>query len=86
MGEPICVWILGILCFAGLEVYFGVNALQNLAPGVARKDVGFSRKFAGQVNKGLFNEIGQQYRARMMYNEVAASFWILVVGLVAISS
>ncbi|WP_407117539.1 hypothetical protein [Bradyrhizobium sp. LMG 9283] len=79
------VWVVGAVVFAGLELYLGTHALKNLAPGVERKDVTFSRKFAGQVDKTLFNNEGQKYRAWMMRVEMVFVFWIFPIGLFAIS-
>lgn len=78
------VWLLGVAVFAGIEFYLGTLALRNLAPGVERKDVTFYRRFAGQVDKKLFNNEGQKYRARMMRIEMAYGFWIIAIGLFAI--
>jgi hypothetical protein len=74
------IWVFGVAAFFGLELYLGTHALRNLAPGVERKDVTFARKFAGQVDKSLFNEEGQKYRAWMMRNEIAYGFWIIAIG------
>ncbi|MCK1384604.1 hypothetical protein [Bradyrhizobium sp. 21] len=75
------IWIFGAAVFAGLELYLGVHALRNSAPGVERKGVMFFRKFAGQLDKALFNEEGQKYRGWMIRNEIAYCFWIFVIGL-----
>lgn len=74
------VWVFGVAVFAGLELYLGTHALRNLAPGVERKDVTFFRKFAGQMDKKLFNDEGQKYRAWMMRIEMAYGFWIFATG------
>lgn len=79
------IWVFGIAVFAGLELYLGTHALRNLAPGVERKDVTFFRKFAGHVDRKLFNEEGQKYRAWMMRNEMAYGFWIFAIGPFAVS-
>lgn len=79
------VWVFGVAVFAGLELYLGTHALRNLAPGVERKVVTFFRKFAGHVDRKLFNEEGQKYRAWMMRNEMAYGFWIFAIGPFAVS-
>ncbi|APO52844.1 hypothetical protein LUI11_30070 [Bradyrhizobium diazoefficiens] len=78
-------WVFGVAVFAGLEIYLGMHALRNLAPGVERKDITFFRKFSGQVDKNFFNDEGQKYRAWMMRNEVAHGLWIFAIGPFAIS-
>ncbi|MDH2357743.1 hypothetical protein QCM80_45660 [Bradyrhizobium sp. SSUT112] len=79
------VWVFGVAVFAGLELYLGTHALRNLAPGVEGKDVTFFRKFAGQLDKELFNDEGQKYRTWMMKIEMAYCFWNLAIGPLAIS-
>lgn len=79
------VWVLGVAVFAGLELYLATHALQNLAEGVERNNVSFFRKFAGQVDRNLFNDEGQKYRAWMMRVEMAYILWTFPIGLFAIS-
>lgn len=79
------VWVFGGAVFAGLELYLGTCALRNLAPGIESKDVTFFRKFAGEVDKELFNDAGRKYRAWMVRNEMAYGFWIFAIGPFAIS-
>jgi hypothetical protein len=40
MGDFIYIWVSGIAVLVSLEVYFGTQALRNLAPGIERKPVG----------------------------------------------
>ncbi len=74
------IWVLGVAVFGGFELYLLTHALENLAPGVDRKHVIFARKFARQVDKELFSEAGQKYRAWEIRNEAAFGFWIFAIG------
>ena len=80
----IYVWGSAIPVFAYLELRFGRQALQNLAPGVEPNGVNFVRKFAAQVEPQYFNERGRKYRALMIRNEIVYVFWIFVIGPIAI--
>jgi hypothetical protein len=86
MGNLLYVWLGGVAVLFARQVYLLTRLLQNLAPGIQRRDIWpgphapRGGRFTASTKPELFNEIGQKYRRFLIWNERIFVIWFFVAG------